>query len=241
MTQRSGSSKREVLTRDRVLATAVAVADSRGLAAVSMRQLAAEFGVVPMAFYRHVASKDELLDGMIDRIIGEIDHPDPTLDWRTAVRARILSARAVLLRHPWARRVMESKTVPTPIVLGYLDSTIGLLLAGGLSVDLTHHAMHALGSRIFGFTQELYNDPQNAEPLPPEAISQLAQSFPGIAAVAANRNHDGSSVVGTGCDDQFEFEFALDMVLDGVERLHRIGWRSRPDADYGEPARPSIR
>ena len=226
MTPRGGSAPREALSRDRVLATAVATADRRGLEAVSMRQLAKELGVVPMALYRHVASKDELLDGMVDRVIGEIAAPETGLPWRGTLRSRILSARSTLLRHPWARRVMESKTVPTPIVLGYLNSTIGVQLAGGLSVDLTHHAMHALGSRIFGFTQELYNNSQDAEPIPDEAVEQLAQAFPAIAAIAVSRDHDGSSVVGSGCDDQFEFEFALDVVLDGIERLHRIGWTS---------------
>ena len=96
MTQRSAAPKRDALNRDRVLVTAVALADTRGIEAVSMRQLAQELGVVPMAFYRHVAGKDELLDGMIDVVVGEIDRPIDGLDWKPALRARILSARAAL-------------------------------------------------------------------------------------------------------------------------------------------------
>ncbi|MGC5022668.1 TetR/AcrR family transcriptional regulator [Micromonospora sp. DT47] len=220
------ASRRTPLNRDRMLARAVALADEEGIESVSMRRLSQELGVVPMALYKHVANKDELLDGMVDMVVAEIDAPDPDLDWRSAVRARILSARRVLLRHPWARRVMESRTKPTPAVLTYMDSTIAMFVAGGLSIDLTHHVMHALGSRIFGFTQELYDDPKNADGMSEAAARQMAETYPHIAAVATSRRHDTASVVGSGCDDQFEFEFTLGLLLDGVERLHRQGWSS---------------
>ncbi|MFI6433493.1 TetR/AcrR family transcriptional regulator [Rhodococcus oryzae] len=227
MARSKADARRTPLNRDRVLATAIALADSDGIEAVNMRRLSQELGVVPMALYKHVANKDELLDAMVDTVVTEIDPPDPNLPWRNAIRSRILSARAMLLRHPWARRVMESRTAPTPAVLAYMDSTIATFTAGGLSVDLTHHVMHALGSRIFGFTQELYADPADADQeIPAAAAAQLAEAYPHIAAVAASRPHDEHSVVGTGCDDQFEFEFTLDLLLDGVERLHRQGWNS---------------
>ena len=219
------AARREQLNRDRVLAAAVALADAEGVDAVSMRGLAQHLGVVPMALYKHVANKDELLDGMIDAVVAEIEPPVPGPDWRAAVRRRILSARTVLLRHPWARRVMESKTTPTLTVLGYMDSTIGMFLAGGLTVDLTHHVMHALGSRIFGFTQELYESTPAAE-IPPEVAQFMMATFPNVVAVATSRPHDPGSVVGPGCDDQFEFEFTLDLFLDGIDRLHRLGWHS---------------
>lgn len=218
--------RRTPLNRQRVLAAAVALADEAGFEAVSMRRLAQELNVVPMAPYKHVANKEALLDGMVDFVVAQIDPPDPTLEWKAAVRARILSARQVLLHHGWARRLMESRTTPTPMVLGYMDSMIAMLMAGGLSVDLTHHGMHALGSRIFGFTQELYTDSPPADPMPPEAAEQLARAYPHIAAVVSSREHEASSVVGSGCDDQFEFEFALDLVLDSIERLHQQGWSS---------------
>ncbi|SNR60966.1 TetR/AcrR family transcriptional regulator [Blastococcus mobilis] len=227
MTDRAEAARRTPLSRERVLRTAVALADESGLASVSMRGLAQELGVVPMALYKHVANKDQLLDGMVDLVLGEIDPPDPGLDWKSAVRQRILSARGALLRHPWARRAMEAQAAPTPVVMGYLDATIGIFLGGGMSVDLTHHVMHALGSRVFGFTQELHQDGHISDPDELAAMAQqLAALFPNVVTIATYRAHDGQSVVGTGCDDQFEFEFALDLMLDGFERLHRQGWSS---------------
>lgn len=239
MTEQADTARRERLDRDRVLRTAVALADEHGLDAVSMRRLAQVLGVVPMALYKHVAHKDALLDGMVDAVLAEVDAPDPHLDWADAVRARILSAREVMLRHPWARRVMESRGAPTPVVLAYMDSTIGTFLAGGLSVDLVHHVMHALGSRIFGFTQELYGTSRGpaAEPGDPETraamLQQLAAMFPNVVATATSRPHDPGSVVGAGCDDRFEFEFGLDLLLGGVERLHRERWTSADTASGG--------
>src|SRR4249920_2201565 len=129
MTARAATDTAEArtpLSRERVLGAAVELADRDGAGALSMRRLAAELGVVPMALYKHVANKDELLDGMIDVVVGEIDPPRTDTDWKTAVRERILSARRALLRHPWASRVMETRTEPTPIVMGYMDSMIGM-------------------------------------------------------------------------------------------------------------------
>ncbi|MEH0829801.1 TetR/AcrR family transcriptional regulator, partial [Micromonospora sp. CPCC 205714] len=122
--------RRTPLTRDRVLRAAVALADQTGIESLSMRNLAQDLGVVPMALYKHVANKDELLDGMIDIVVGEID-PPVAGDWKQAIRRRVLSARRVLLRHPWASLAIESRTTATPAVLAYLDSTVGALRAGG--------------------------------------------------------------------------------------------------------------
>lgn len=217
---------RTPLSRERVLAAAVASADRDGLDAVSMRHLAAELGVVPMAIYKHVANKDDLLDGMVDVVVAEIAPPGRG-GWKAVLRARILSAREAMLRHPLAPAVLESRTTPSPVVLAHMDSTIAILLDGGLSTDLAHHAMHALGSRTFGFSQELYPTPPGTS-MPPEVAAQLAQWFPHVVAVATSRPHDPSSVVGPGCDDQFEFEFGLDLLLDGIERRHKQHWTSTP-------------
>nr|WP_205862875.1 TetR/AcrR family transcriptional regulator [Planosporangium thailandense] len=207
---------------------AVALADDIGIESLSMRSLAQELGVVPMALYKHVANKEELLDGMVDVVVGEIDPPVGGTDWKTAIRQRILSARRALLRHPWASRVIESRPRPTLVVLDYLNSVVGMFRAGGFSVDLTHHVMHALGSRVWGFTQELF--PGSPLPADPEAqaaaFRELAGRYPHIAEIAMGPAHDEGSVVGQGCDDQFEFEFALDLLLDGFEKLHQQGWRS---------------
>ncbi|MGX1162931.1 AcrR family transcriptional regulator [Pseudarthrobacter sp. SLBN-100] len=160
---RQGAAQRVRLNRDRVLQAAVALADDVGLAPLSMRRLAQELDVVPMALYKHVAHKDELLDGMIDLIITEIDPPATGLGWKDVVRRRILAARSVLQRHQWARHVLETRTNKTPGVLAYMDSFIGMFLDGGFSVDLTHHVMHAIGSRMWGFTQELFDEPAGQE------------------------------------------------------------------------------
>jgi AcrR family transcriptional regulator len=233
MTPQLETSRRTPLNRARVLQAAVVLADEVGLDALSMRRLAQDLGVVPMALYKHVANKDELLDGMVDVLIGEIAPAGRGSGWRNAVRQRVLSARQALLRHPWARQVLETRTSPTPAVLGYTDEFIGLFLAEGFSVDLTHHVMHALGSRMWGFTQELFDDAASpvAEAVePPEVqaamLEEMARRYPNILQVATVARHDDGSVVSRGCDDQFEFEFALDLLLDGFERLHAQGWSS---------------
>ena len=224
------TSSRAPLSKGRVLETAVALADEGGVDALSMRKIAQALGVVPMALYKHVTNKNELLDGMIDVVVGEIDPPATGTDWKTAIRRRVLSARRMLQRHPWASGVIESRakarTTPTPVLLEYLDSMIGIFRAGGFSIDLVHHAMHIMGSRVLGFSQELFEDNSDREPdpnaMPPE---EMAARYPHIAELAMAVVHDPESVVGSGCDDQFEFEFALDLMLDGLERL-----RARPDA-----------
>ena len=240
MTARPEAGRRERLNRERVLRAAVALADQAGIAAVSMRRLAQELGVVPMALYKHVADKDELLDGMVDLVIEEIEPPDPRLDWKSAIRRRILAARRAVLRHPWARQAIESRTNRTPTVLRYMDSLVGAFRAGGISVDLTHHAMHALGNRIWGFSPELFNDPESSAPptLSPQVQEAMAREFaekyPNILAVAMSATEGDLSGVGRGCDEQFEFEFALDLLLDGVERLDREGWNSAKPTRAGQ-------
>ncbi|MEJ1115925.1 TetR/AcrR family transcriptional regulator C-terminal domain-containing protein [Paenarthrobacter sp. CCNWLY172] len=235
MTQLAEAAQRVPLNRDRVLQAAVTLADEAGLESLSMRRLAQELGVVPMALYKHVANKEELLDGMVDTIVGEIDPPVPDAPWKTVVRLRVLSARRALLRHPWARPVIETRTNTTPAVLGYMDSFVGMFLAGGLSEDLTHHVMHALGSRMWGFTQEVFDDPAgNGAKDQPHITAEaqaamarhMAESYPNLFRIAVAAAHDDESVVGNGCDDQFEFEFALDLLLDGFERLHQRNWAS---------------
>jgi AcrR family transcriptional regulator len=214
--------RRAPLSRDRVLRTAVALADDTGIESLSMRKLAQELGVVPMALYKHVANKEELLDGMVDVVVGEVDPPAGGTDWKSAVRQRILSARQALLRHPWASRVIESRSTPTPVVLGYMDSMIGMFRTGGFSIDLTHHVMHAMGSRILGFSQELFDDSTPTDPQAQAAALQgMAEAYPHVTELATAVTHDEASVPGGGCDDQFEFEFALDLLLDGIERLRQ--------------------
>src|SRR6476469_6872521 len=227
MVEQAPAVRRVPLSRDRVLRSAVALADDAGIESLNMRRLAQELGVVPMALYKHVANKDQLLDGMVDVMVAEIFPPVRGTDWKSAVRQRILSARAALLRHPWASRVIESRATPTPVVLAYLDSLIVMFRTGGFSVDLTHHVMHALGSRMWGFTQELFNNPPSVDPENQAVmLREMAGRYPYATELAIAVAHDDESVVGSGCDDQFEFEFALDLLLDGFERLQQQGWTS---------------
>ncbi len=232
-TTRPRATYRAGLTRDRVFRTAVNLADEGGIAALTMRNLAQELGVEAMSLYHHVADKDEVLDGMVDVVVSEINARVAELDtppggadsaWKTAVRQRILTAREVLLGHPWAPGVMESRTTMSPTVMRYYDSLMGLLRGAGLSVSLVHHAMHALGSRALGFTQELYAPQNDADPgMDVAAImrGQLADHYPYTTEIAVieSGNHDKESTLGW-CDDQVEFEFGLDLLLDGLEVLH---------------------
>jgi AcrR family transcriptional regulator len=207
-----------------VLRAAVDLADEGGIESLTMRALGQKLGVEAMSLYNHVANKEEILDGMVDAVMNEVndvvsDIDAPAGEWKTAMRGRVLAARAIFLRHPWALGVIESRTNTSIPMLRYYDSMIGLFLAAGFSPDLTHHAMHALGSRALGFTQELYDDSQDVDLEQTKAFfQQMAGDYPNIAAMIKEVTHDADTTLGW-CDDQFEFEFALDLLLDGLERL----------------------
>ncbi len=213
--------RRAPLSRERVLQAAVELADREGIDALSMRRLGAELGVEAMSLYNHVAGKEDLLDGMADQVVAEIDPATDDGDWKQALRTRILSARRTMQRHPWASAVITTRTKASPVMMKYMDSIGGMMLAGGFSVDLMHHAFHALGSRVLGFSQELFDD--SSPDVDPDEMAlmvrQMAQQFPNIVAVMEQVQHDDSTVVGSGCDDHWEFQFALDLMLDGLERI----------------------
>jgi AcrR family transcriptional regulator len=216
---------RAPLSRDRVLRAAVELADRDGLDALTMRRLAQELGVEAMSLYHHVANKEAVLDGVTEVVLGEmleavadVGSPAPEDDWRGALRARILAAREVLLRHVWAPRVFETRTTLSPPLIAYFDGTLGILRAGGFSWDLAHHAMHALGSRALGFTQELFepDDPEAGEADAMAMLEQMADQFPNIVGMMAAVAHGADGTLGW-CDDQHEFEFGLDVILEGLE------------------------
>ncbi len=216
------------LNKDRVIGAAIELADNEGIDLLNMRNLAEKLGVVPMALYKHVAKKEKLLDEMIDSVVREIEPLIEGADWRSAMSQRILSARQALLRHPWAPHVIESRTHASPVVLDYMNSLVGIFLNAGFSADLTHHCMHAIGSRMWGFIQEVFPTP--TQPEDPELLAAMFAEFsvryPHIITMASAAEHnDGSSIV-AGCDDQLEFVFALDVLLDGFERLRREDWSS---------------
>jgi AcrR family transcriptional regulator len=217
---------RDPLTRDRVLRAAVDLADREGIDALTMRNLARELGAEAMSLYYHVANKEAVLDGVVDVIMGEIngavsavDGPPATEDWKAVMRSRILAAREVLLRHRWASRLIETRTAISPTTMRYFDELLGVLHDGGFSYDLAHHAMHALGSRGLGFTQELF-EPENAEEGDEdmaEAIAEMADEFPHLTGMMMEVAHDDPDSTLGWCDDQFEFEFGLDLILEGLE------------------------
>jgi AcrR family transcriptional regulator len=226
---RAASEVRTPLTRDRVLRAAVDLADRDGLEALTMRRLAQELGVEAMSLYHHVANKEAILDGVVGVVIGEIveavgsgDAAAAQDDWRVAMRARVLTARAVMLRHPWAPRVVETRTQISPVLIGYFDGTLGTLVAGGFSYDLAHHALHALGSRALGFTRELFAPPDGdaGGDDTEEMLRAMGDVFPHMVRMLAESEHRPEGQLGW-CDDQYEFEFALDVVLEGLEQRRR--------------------
>jgi len=182
-----------------------------------MRKLANELGIGAMSIYTHVQNKDDLLLGMVDTILGEIPERQPRGDWRSALRAAILGARTTVLRHPWAPRIIETRAEPGPAALRHFDTVIGILRDGGFSLAMTHHALHLLGSRVLGFTQDLYDDSGDVSPEAAAIMArQLGATHPHVVEMALGVGHDGGL---GGCDDDVEFAFALDFILDGLDRL----------------------
>jgi AcrR family transcriptional regulator len=220
------------LSRRRVLRAAVGLADHDGLDSLTMRRLAQEVGVEAMSLYHHVANKEAVFDGVVEVILEEImaavdkvEAPSPEEDWQAALRARILAAREVFLRHRWAPQVLETRTTTSPVIIAYYDHVVSILRAGGFSFDLAHRALHVLGSRALGFAQELFQ-PDGAQTANAEAaamMEQMADRFPNIVGMLADAIHDDPDGTLGFCDDQFEFEFALDLILEGLERRRAAG------------------
>jgi AcrR family transcriptional regulator len=211
------SDRRTTLTRARVVDAAIDLADREGIDAVSMRRLGQELGVEAMSLYTHVKGKDDLLAGMADAVVAQVPVERIDADWQTALRAMILGARAAMLRHPWAARVIEASEQPGPATIGYMDAVAAVLLDGGFSADLAHHALHVLGSRVLGFSQDLYDDKAEVDLEVAAAFArELAQTYPSVGAIALAASHEGGL---GGCDDDVEFVFGLDLILDGLERL----------------------
>jgi AcrR family transcriptional regulator len=219
--------KRAPLSRERVLRGAIAVADRGGIEALTIRSLAQEMGVKPMSLYHHVANKEAILDGMVDVVFGEIDLPPAGADWRSAIRRRASSARAVLRRHPWATPFMESRSSPGTATLRHHDPVIGAFRRAGFSVELAAHACSLVDSYVYGFALE-----EAALPFDPTTVADAAQAmlaqfpaaeYPYLAELTAEH------VLKPGYDYGDEFEYGLDLILDGLERRLKE-WRS-PAAD----------
>ncbi|WP_328523932.1 TetR/AcrR family transcriptional regulator [Kribbella sp. NBC_00359] len=218
------SEPRTPLSRDRVLRAAVAIADADGIDAVTMRRIGDALGAEAMSLYYHVSNKAALLDGIVELVMTQIndvvDRIDlPAAEWKAAMRRRILSAREIMLRHPWAPRLFETRTTMSPEVVRYHDRLVGLMHAGGFSYDLVHHALHALGSRALGFSQELFDPSAGAGAESDRMLVDLADQLPNLVGMLGEIAHDDPDSTLGWCDDQAEFEFALDLILDGLDRL----------------------
>ena len=210
----AGSMARQRLSRERVLQAAIAHADAGGLEALTMRQLAEMLDVAPMALYRHVANKDDLIDAMIDVVFGEIGLPSGGADWKTAMRERALSLCDVLARHRWAVGLMESRRTPGPANLRHHDAVIGKLRAAGFDIPMAAHAYALLDSYIYGFAITKMN-----LPFDPAGVADVAQSM--LEPFPANEYPNllefiTEHAMRPGYDYGNEFEYGLDLILDGL-------------------------
>lgn len=220
-TERRKRTQREPVTRERALRAALALADAEGLEQLTMRRLAEALGVEAMSLYHHVPNKDAILDGMVDLVFQEVELPSAERGWREALRRRCASMRAALLRHRWALALMESRAAPGLANLAHHDAVLGCLRGGGFSVTLTAHAYAVLDAFVYGFAHTEVSLPFEGseetqkvagaifEKLPPGAFPHL---------VELTREH----VLKPGYSYGAEFDFGLELVLDGLERaLHR--------------------
>jgi AcrR family transcriptional regulator len=212
---RRGASARTPLSRERVIRTAMAVADEKGAASLTMRAIAEPLGVEAMSLYHHVAGREDILDGMVDAVFGEIDLPPRDTDWKSALRHRADSARAVLRRHPWAVGLMDSRSQPGPATLRHHDAVIGTLRAGGFSVPMAAHAVSLIDSYLYGFVlQELSLPFRGAAELDEVAGAILrdmpADTYPHLTELATEH------VLKPGYDYAGEFAFGLTLILDAL-------------------------
>jgi AcrR family transcriptional regulator len=213
----SGRGSRVPLSKERVLRAAVLLADEGGVASLTMRKLAETLGVEAMSLYYYVADKDEILDGMADLVFGEIDLPSREADWKAAMRQRAISARDALTRHPWAIGVMESRANPGPATLRHHDAVIGNLRQAGFSIALAAHAFSVIDSYIYGFALQTLNLPfdtsEELEKLAEAMLREMpADEYPYLTEMIVDH------ALQPGYSYANEFEFGLDLVLDGLER-----------------------
>jgi AcrR family transcriptional regulator len=209
--------RRVPLSRDRVLRAALALADAGGLESLTMRSLGEELDVGPMALYRHVTNKDDLIDAMVDVVFSEIGLPSAEADWKTAMRQRAISLRDALLRHRWAISLMESRRHPGPANLQHHDAVIGCLLAAGFDMAMAAHAYSLIDAYVYGFALTKMNLPFDSGEEVAEVAETMLQPFP-LNAYPNLAAFITEHAMQPGYDYGDEFEYGLDVVLDGLER-----------------------
>ena len=210
--------RRPPLSRERVLRAAIDLADAGGIESLSMRRLAQELGVEAMSLYSHVANKGDILDGIVDLVVGEFQLPPPEAEWKSAIRGTAISAHEVLVRHPWSASLVLSGSGVSMARLRYMDAILGTLRRAGFSAEMTDHAYHALDSHIMGFTlwqvgMNLGTE-EDLKDMAGQFLAQLSvEEFPHLA------EHIEQHLKPSDPDDVPEFEFGLGLILDGLERL----------------------
>jgi AcrR family transcriptional regulator len=213
---KSETGRRGRLSRERVLQTATNRADEGGLEALTMRSLGEELEVAPMALYRHIANKDDLIDAMIDVVFSEVGLPSGGTDWKTAMRQRAISVRDALARHRWAIGLMESRRTPGPANLRHHDAVLGKLRAAGFSVELAAHAYSVLDSYVYGFALTKLNLPFDSSAEVAEVAEDMLQPFP-VNEYPNLVEFITEHALKPGYDYGDEFDYGLELVLDGLE------------------------
>ena len=205
------------MSRERVLQAAVALADKGGIGSLTMRKLGQKLRVEAMSLYNHVANKDDILDGIVDHVFSEIALPSDRSDWKGAMRQRAISAREVLHRHRWAIGLMDSRVTPGPATLRHHDAVIGTLRGAGFSIGMAAHAYSVMDSYIYGFALQQTTLAIDTSKDPAEMVEAFRKQLP--ATVYPHLSEMVDHATKPGYDYAEEFEFGLDLILDGLERL----------------------
>ena len=218
---RSSAPSRAPLSKERVLLAAIELADDGGIEAVTMRKLAQELGVEAMSVYYYVTNKDDILDGIIDIVVGEIATPPTGIGWRAAIRASAISAHQILMCHPWACSLMMMPARVRPARVHYMEALLGCLRGAGFSPWVTLHAYHALDSHILGSTLWEIGYTSGAQSVGDLATTFLEELRLGEHPFLAE--HITQHLEGSSHPDRSDFEFGLDLLLDGLERTLAAG------------------
>lgn len=213
----------EPLSRERIVAAAIAVADAEGIAALTMRRLGAALDREAMSLYHHIPGKEALLAAVVDELLVQLVRESAGIehdDWRDTVRARCLAARSLMLRHPWAPALIAAQDEMPAAAWPVYELLVGTLAAAGFGDELSHRAVHSLGSMLFGFTSELFQPEGAAPPADAAAMRAMAERMPNLSRMAATVVHEVDGALSM-CDTQAEFGFTLGLLLDGLERVRR--------------------
>lgn len=217
----SPNGERAPLTRERILRVALRLADADGIDALTMRKLGLELGVEAMSLYHHLANKDDLVGGMFELVMEEMALPPSGCDWKTALRACAISAHDVLRLHPWASSLVMSPPALSWARLRWMDAVLGTLRQAGFSAELTHHAYHALDSHIVGFALWVASLPVKGDELR-DLVQDFARTFP-VEDMPHLAEHIEYHLREPDPQDEGEFAFGLDLILNGLERMRDTG------------------